>query len=379
MFSAAAGTIPFNTYPQSLRMSQWTLRDIPSLNGKIAIVTGANGGLGLETTAGLAQAGATVIMACRDPRRAQDALAEVRRRAPKAKVEAMALDLADLASIRAFAAAFKRKHKKLHILCNNAGVMHLPYQKTRDGFEMQMGTNHFGHFALTGLLFSLLEQTPGARIVTVASIAHKFTRGLNLDDMNWERRSYNKADAYGKSKLANLLFHYQLDRLLKQRSSKAMAVAAHPGYSATNIGFGTKEKTSRLKRLAMNAGNRLVAQPADMGALPSLYAATVQHMQPGEYIGPDSWFLEFRGYPAVVDARPMARDPKLAAALWTLSEKLTGVKFPAAASPVKKKMPAAKKAVKKVVKKAVKKIAVKKKAPAKKPVTRKSVKKKKAP
>ena len=345
-------------------MSQWTLQDIPKLTGKIAIVTGANSGLGLETTAGLAQAGATVIMACRDPRRASDAVAEVRRRAPKAKVATMALDLADLASIRAFATAFRRNYKKLDLLCNNAGVMHLPYQKTRDGFEMQIGTNHFGHFALTGLLLPLLDKTRGARVLTVASIAHKFTRGLKLDDINWERRRYNKADAYGKSKLANLLFHYELDRRLRQRGSRAMAVAAHPGYAATNIGFGGKEKTSRLKRLAMNAGNRLVAQPADMGALPSLYAATVQHVQPGEYIGPDSWFLEFRGYPAVVEARPMARDPKLAAALWSLSEKLTGVKFPAAASRTAKTKPAAKKIVKK--KAATKKTAAKKSAGKKK-------------
>lgn len=308
-------------------MAQWTQQDIPSLKGKVAIVTGANSGLGLETSAELAKAGATVIMACRDPKRAEGALADVQRRAPKSKVTTMALDLADLKSIRAFATAFKRKHKKLHILCNNAGVMHLPYQKTRDGFEMQIGTNHLGHFALTGLLFDRLNATPGARIVSVASVAHLFTKGIDLDDLNWERRRYNKADAYGKSKLANLMFHYELTRRLKKHGSPAMSVAAHPGYAATNIGFGTKDKTPRLKRLAMNVGNRLLAQPAHMGALPSLYAATVQQVQPGDYIGPDGWFMQFRGYPKNVAARPAARDPRQAKKLWALSEKLTGVKF----------------------------------------------------
>lgn len=340
-------------------MAQWTPQDIPSLKGKVAIVTGANSGLGLETSAELAAAGATVIMACRDPKRAEGALADVQRRAPKAKVSTMALDLADLKSIKAFATAFKRKHKKLHILCNNAGVMHLPFQKTRDGFEMQIGTNHLGHFALTGLLFDLLHVTPGARIVSVASVAHLFTKGLDLTDLNWERRRYNKADAYGKSKLANLMFHYELTRRLKKHDSAAMSVAAHPGYSATNIGFGTKEKTPKLKRLAMNVGNRLLAQPAHMGALPSLYAATVLHVQPGDYIGPDGWFMQFRGYPKNVAARPAARDPKLAAKLWALSEQLTGVKFlgaaPAKAVKAKKVMKASKTA---------------KKSPAKRPSSR---------
>lgn len=322
-------------------MSKWTEQNIPSLKGKVVIVTGANSGLGLETSAELAKAGATVVMACRDPKRAESALAEVQRRAPKSKVVPMALDLADLKSIRAFATAFKRKHKKLDILCNNAGVMHLPFQKTADGFEMQIGTNHFGHFALTGLLFDRLDAAPNARIVTVASVAHLFTKGLDLDDLNWERRRYNKADAYGKSKLANLMFHYELTRRLKKHGSSAISVAAHPGYAATNIGFGTKEKTPKLKRLAMNVGNKLLAQPAHMGALPSLYAATVEDIKPGDYIGPDGWFMQFRGYPKNVAARPAARDAKQAKKLWEISEQLTGVKFltPTPRSAKKKKAP----------------------------------------
>ena len=308
-------------------MAKWTPAEMPDLSGKVAIVTGANSGLGLETSAGLAARGATVVMACRDPKRASSALDDVRRRAPGAKVETMALDLADLSSIRAFATAFKARYSRLDILCNNAGVMHLPYQKTRDGFEMQIGTNHLGHFALTGLLLDRLNATPQARVVNVASVAHRFTKGIDLDDLNWERKPYSKADAYGKSKLANLMFHYELERRLKKSGSPVMTVAAHPGYSATNIGFGTKDKTPLLKRWAMNMGNTLFAQSAYMGALPSLYAATVQHVQPGDYIGPDGWFMQFRGYPACVDARPAARDAAQAAKLWTLSEQLTGVRY----------------------------------------------------
>jgi len=307
-------------------MAKWTVKDIPALPGKVAIVTGANSGLGLETSAELARAGATIVMACRDPRRATAAVAEVQCRAPGATVEAMALDLADLASVRSFVAAYKAKYGRLDILCNNAGVMHLPYQKTRDGFEMQVGTNHLGHFALTGLLLDLLKATPGSRVVTVSSVAHKVTRGIDLDDLNWERRPYSKGDAYAKSKLANLMFHFELQRRLKQAGSSVLAVAAHPGYSATNIGFGTKDKTPWWKRLAMNIGNALFAQSAAKGSLPSLYAATVAEIRSGDYIGPDG-FIEFMGHPKRVGCRAEARDPQLIERLWTLSEQLTGVRY----------------------------------------------------
>ncbi|HSW13362.1 MAG TPA: oxidoreductase [Solimonas sp.] len=307
-------------------MAKWTAKDIPALQGKVAIVTGANSGLGLETSAELARAGATVVMACRDPGRATAALAEVRRRAPTAKIEALALDLADLASIRAFTQAFATKYPRLDILCNNAGVMHLPYQKTRDGFEMQVGTNHLGHFALTGLLLDALKATPGARVVTISSIAHKVTPGIDLDDLNWERRPYSKGDAYAKSKLANLMFHFELQRRLEQAGSGVLAVAAHPGYSATNIGFGTKDKTPWWKRLAMNIGNALFAQSAAKGSLPSLYAATVTDIRSGDYIGPDG-FVEFMGHPKRVNCRPVARDPEQTQRLWTLSQQLTGVSY----------------------------------------------------
>lgn len=308
-------------------MARWSPAQLPDLSGKVAIVTGANSGLGLETAAGLAARGATVVMACRDPARAASALDAVRQRAPAGRAETMALDLADLAAIRAFATAFIARHPRLDILCNNAGVMHLPYRKTRDGFEMQIGTNHLGHFALTGLLLERLATTPGARVVHVASIAHRFTRGIDLDDLNWERKPYNKADAYAKSKLANLLFHYELQRRLSRHGLSAISVAAHPGFSATNIGFGDRDGTPLLQQLAMRLANVLIAQPADMGALPTLYAAGDPRVKAGDYIGPDGWFMQFRGYPTVVDARPAAHDAATAGALWALSEKLTGVRY----------------------------------------------------
>jgi len=306
---------------------KWTNADMPSLQGKIAIVTGANSGLGLYTSIGLAGAGATVVMACRDPGKAQKALEEVRQKAPKGKVEAMALDLADLKSVGKFAQAFSAQYPQLDILCNNAGVMAVPYAKTKDGFEMQVGTNHFGHFALTGQLLDKLRATPGARVVSVASMAHKWTRGMDLEDPFFERKPYKRWDAYGKSKLANLLFTFELERRLKKAGAKVMAVAAHPGYSATNLGFvGPALEKSALGKLTMNIGNALLAQPASMGALPSLYAASAAEVAGGDYIGPDG-LQQMRGYPTKVGCRKLARDAELQSRWWALSEKLTGVKY----------------------------------------------------
>jgi len=307
----------------------WTVRDMPSLAGKIAVVTGASSGLGLETSAGLAIGGASVVMACRNPGKAQAALDEVRRRAPQASVEVMPLDLADLASIREFAAAFAKSYPRLDILCNNAGVMALPLQKTRDGFEMQIGTNHLGHFALTGLLLDALRAAPAARVVTVASVAHKTTPRLEVEDLNWERRPYRKGEAYAKSKLANLLYNFELGRRLEQTRAPITAVAAHPGYSDTNIVGGATEG-SAFKRALARLGGKLIAQPAALGALPTLYAATMPTVGSGDYIGPDGP-LEFRGYPKKVDCRPAARDPHTAARLWAVSEQLTGIRYLSAA------------------------------------------------
>lgn len=306
---------------------QWTAADMPPQNDKLFVVTGANSGLGLETTVGLAAAGARVIMACRDPRRAESALAEVSRRVPRAQVEPMALDLADLDSIGRFTRDFSARFSRLDGLCNNAGVMALPFQKTRDGFEMQIGTNHLGHFALTGLLLDRLRAAPGSRVVTIASLAHRWTRGLNPDDLNFERGRYGRWDAYGKSKLANLLFMFELDRRLRQARVGVLSVAAHPGYSATNLMFvGPAQEKSALGRLAMQLGNALFSQSADMGALPSLYAATAADVHGGDYIGPDGW-RQMRGHPRKVGCRREARDAALAARLWQVSERLTGVRY----------------------------------------------------
>src|SRR5579872_2216614 len=305
----------------------WTAAQIPPQAGRIAVVTGANSGLGLETAAGLAGAGASVVMACRSRDKAQGALAELKRRAPKASIEVMPLDLADLDSVRAFAKAFAAKYPRLDILCNNAGVMAIPLSRTRQGFEMQIGTNHLGHYALTGLLLDRLAAAPAARVVNLASLAHRFTPGMDLDDLNWERKSYRKWDAYGKSKLANLLFTFELERRLRAGGGGAIAAAAHPGYSSTNLQFvGPQQEGSALGRVAMQLGNALFGQSAAMGALPALYACTAAGVSGSDYYGPDG-FQQIHGYPRKVGCRAVARDPALAARLWDLSAQLTGVKY----------------------------------------------------
>lgn len=298
---------------------------MPRLHGKVAVVTGANSGLGLETTLGLAAAGAEVVMACRSPARAGAALAVLRQKVPEASLHLMPLDLSDLGSVRAFASACAARFPRLDLLCNNAGVMALPYQKTADGFEMQIGTNHFGHFALTGLLLAQLGAAPAARIVTVASVAHRGTRTFDLDDPHWERAAYRKNEAYARSKLANLLFTFELSRRLRASGSPMLAVAAHPGYSATGI-VDAATAGSSIKRFLAQVGNALIAQPADRGALPSLYAASMGDMQSGEYIGPHG-LLQFRGWPTRVNSSPAARDEEKARGLWALSEQLTGVRY----------------------------------------------------
>lgn len=306
-------------------MAAWTTGDIPDLSGKLAIVTGANSGLGLETTAGLTAAGASVVMACRNPAKAQSALEDIKRRVPNAQVELMTLDLSSLESVRAFAAAYSQRHPRLDILCNNAGVMALPYQLTQDGFEMQIGTNHLGHFALTGLLLDSLRAAPSARVVSVASIAHRGTRGLNLDDLHWQRETYKKGEGYARSKLANLLFSFELNRRLQAAHSTVIAVAAHPGYAATNI-VGAASEGSVLKRLAVQIGNIILAQPAKMGAWPTLYAATMPDVHGGDYYGPRGLF-EFRGLPKKVGSSPAAQDLTAASRLWQISEEMTDVRY----------------------------------------------------
>jgi len=296
---------------------KWTLAQMPRLYDKVAVVTGANRGLGLEISAGLAAAGATVVMACRDPQKAQAAAAEVRRRAPGAKLELMPLDLADLASVRRFAQEFSARFPRLDILCNNGSAILVPLQQTRDGFEMHIGTNHLGHFALSGLLLPRLQATPGARVVNTSSMAHRMTKGLKLDDLHFERRSYKEMDAYGQSKLASLLYTFELDRRLRKAGLNIAATVAHPGWSNTN-----PDRGNALLRFL----NSLMAQTAAMGALPSLHAAAADGVQGGEYFGPGG-LKELRGYPAPAGSSEEARNPQLAARLWARSEQLTGVKY----------------------------------------------------
>lgn len=292
----------------------WTTQSIPSLKGKTAIVTGANSGIGLETARALAAKGANVILACRNSEKASAAQREIENGAGGAKVEAIALNLADLSSIRAFASTFSSKYDRLDILVNNAGVMTPPLTKTTDGFEVQFGGNHLGHFALTGLLLDLLKSTPDSRLVVVSSIAERFGR-IDFNNLNAERQ-YDPMTAYGQSKLANLLFSYELSRRLSAQKSSPLVVAVHPGLTATNL-----QKNSAISGLLSS----FIAQPAAMGALPSLYAATAPGVQSGDYFGPDG-FLEIGGYPKKIDSSANSRDTEVAKQLWQVSETLSGVK-----------------------------------------------------
>lgn len=302
---------------QMMAKQQHAAGTMPSLAGKLAIVTGANRGLGLEITRGLATRGARVIMACRDEQRAQAAAAQVAQEIAGAQLEVMPLDLSDLASVRRFAQAFAAAHARLDLLCNNASAIMVPQQRTRDGFEMHIGTNHLGHFALTGLLLEPLRAAAAARIVNTASLAHRLTPGLDLDDLHLERTPYKEMDAYGRSKLAALLFTFELDRRLRAAKTGVTAVAAHPGYSATNTDIGG---------FFLRLSTALFAQSAAQGALPALHAATAADVRGGDYYGPKG-FKELRGGPTRVDCRPEARDPQLAQRLWALSEQLTGVRY----------------------------------------------------
>lgn len=295
---------------------KWKEQNIPDLTGKTVIVTGANSGLGFETSRMLASKGAAVIMAVRTPQKGADAAARLCDDYPASTVDVMKLDLADLSSVRQFASDVKSKYDALHILVNNAGVMALPKRtETVDGFEMQFGTNHLGHFALTGLLLDMITATPGARIVTVSSFMHKAGR-VNVDNLNAERR-YSKWLVYGLSKLANLLFTYELQRRLASNGGSAIAVAAHPGYSATNL-----QRHSGVFSFL----NLFMAQSQAMGALPITYAATAPNVSGGDFFGPGG-FLEMRGYPKKVASSKRAQDDAVAQRLWDVSEALTGVQY----------------------------------------------------
>lgn len=304
---------------------RWTSDNIPRLDGKTILVTGASSGLGLESARALAQKGARIILACRTREKAQAASSELLDEKPDAELEPLALDLTDLASIHSAARDVAARHTRLDVLLNNAGVMATPYQKTKDGFELQFGTNHLGHFLLTALLFDLLKQTRGARVVNVTSAAHKIG-ALRFDDPHWQR-GYARWPAYGMSKLANLLFTNELARRVKLANVDVLSVAAHPGYASTNLQLRPLQMSKfALGERVVRALNPVFAQSARAGALPQLYAATAPDVTPGDLIGPDGLF-EARGYPKKVRASDAAYALPDMRRLWELSEQLTGTKF----------------------------------------------------
>lgn len=303
----------------------WTPENLPDLTGRVALVTGANSGIGFEAARELARHGCTVVLGCRSAARAAEAEAKIRRAHPAAVLEWLELDLSRLGSVRTAAAALAARHPRLDLLVNNAGVMAIPRTLSEDGFEMQLATNHFGHFALTGLLLEPLLAAPAARVVTVSSTAHRIGM-VRLDDLDRER-GYQKWDAYGQSKLANLLFAFELQRRLVGRS--AISVACHPGYANTNLQYvGPRQEGSRFGMLIMKLGNTLFAQSAEQGAWPTLYAATAADVQGGDFIGPRG-LREMWGAPTKVRARRAAYDVELARGLWAASVERTGVGFEA--------------------------------------------------
>jgi NAD(P)-dependent dehydrogenase (short-subunit alcohol dehydrogenase family) len=301
----------------------WTTENIPNLSGKVAIVTGANSGIGFETAKEFARNGAQTILACRSIDKARAALNEIRVEIPNAPAEIMKLDLASLESVHAFTAEFLAKYDHVDILVNNAGIMMIPYGKTADGFEKQFGTNHLGHFALTGLLLDTILATPGARVINVSSGAHQ-VGNMNFDDLMYENgEGYSSTGAYGRSKLANLLFTYELQRRLETVGADAIAVAAHPGSTNTNL---QDEIGARWYVKPFVPLMRLMMQNAAIGALPTIRAAVDPNVKGGQYYGPDG-FLQQRGYPEVVESNKASHNTADARRLWEVSEELTGVHF----------------------------------------------------
>ncbi len=300
---------------------KWTSNNMPDQSGKVVVVTGANSGLGYETSLALVQKGAHVVLACRNMEKGETAVAQIRQQVPPASLELTTLDLADLASIRQFAAEFQANHDRLDVLINNAGIMAIPYRQTADGFEMQFGVNHLGHFALTGQLIDLIMQTDESRVVTVSSNLHKQGK-IDFDNLNSEQ-DYSKWGAYNNSKLANLLFTYELQRRLAAAGSKTISAAAHPGYSATNLQQGN---SSWLQNMVLGLANKIMAQSAAMGALPTLYAATMPDVPGGDYYGPGGRG-EMRGHPVKVQSNGASHDEATAVKLWQVSEELTGVTY----------------------------------------------------
>jgi NAD(P)-dependent dehydrogenase (short-subunit alcohol dehydrogenase family) len=301
---------------------KWTVADIPDQSGRVAVITGANTGLGFHTAAALAHKGAQVVLAVRNLDKGKEAAAHITAKHPNAVVALQQLDLTSLQSIRESADKIKSAHPRIDLLINNAGVMYTDKSKTRDGFELQFGTNHLGHFALTGLLLDRLVEIDGSRIVTVSSVGHRILAKIHFDDLQSEH-SYNRVKAYGQSKLANLMFTYQLQRLLTLKGAPTVALAAHPGGANTEL---LRNMPGWIRSPAQTVWNAY-AQSAEMGALPTLRAATDPAAQGGQYYGPDG-LGEGRGYPKIVKSSKQSYDETLQSRLWTVSEELTGVTYP---------------------------------------------------
>ena len=299
----------------------WTAADVPDQAGRTAVITGANSGIGFEAARVLAEHSAAVVLACRDSGKARDAAARISAAAPQAAVTVVHLDLASLASIREAAEEIRASHDRLDLLINNAGLMMPPRGVTADGFELQIGTNHLGHFALTGLLLDRLLAQPGSRVVTVSSNGHRTGR-INFDDLQSQRR-YRRMTAYAQSKLANLMFTYELQRRLTAAGAPTVALAAHPGTAFTEL---TRHMPGPVQYLNRSLGGAFT-QSAQMGALPTLRAATDPAARGGQYYGPDGRF-EFKGYPRPVKSTARSHDEQAQGRLWQESERLTGVTYP---------------------------------------------------
>ena len=299
-----------------MAQQKWDSNNIPDKKGRVAIVTGSSSGIGYETAHVLAGKNATVIIAVRNLQKGNTAADKIRAEHESADVRVMELDLANLESVRSFTAKFKENFSRLDLLINNAGVMMPPYSKTADGFELQFGTNHLGHFALTSLLIDVVLKTENSRIVTVSSMSHKSGK-LDFDDLNWEKRKYKKMQTYADSKIANLYFTYELQRRLEKTGSKTIAVASHPGWTATEL-----QRHVGLARFS----NRFFAQSIEMGALPTLLVATASDVKGSDYYGP-SGRREMKGYPKKVESNKLSQDEDIAKKLWIISEELTGVRY----------------------------------------------------
>lgn len=301
----------------------WKIDNMPDLQRKVVIVTGGNSGLGFESVKAFVRKGAKVILACRSVEKGEQARLKILKEVPAAKIETAELDLTDLESVRRFAKAFQKNHSRLDVLLNNAGIMTTPYFQTKDGFEGQIGTNHLGHFALTGLLLGLIRKTPKSRVVNVSSVAHQAGK-LNFDNLLFENGTgYSPMKAYGDSKLANLLFTYELQRFFEKNHINSISVAAHPGVSQTDL-FRHLDKKWYFRLIY--PGFRMISQKSEAGVLPQLLAATDLHVRGGDFYGPGG-FMQLKGYPVKVSSNGASRNIENAARLWKISEELTGVRF----------------------------------------------------